>query len=281
MPKLVALLRVKNGMQFLETWLNRIETLVDEIVVVDNGSTDGTLKRLQAHSLVTAIEQTAGFDEGRDKSLLYEVARQRKPDWCLWLDVDEIIEENATRAAFDRMMADSRVNIWMLRRYNFHQDYDHYIGGYKGLRDAIFADNRLLWREMPSGYFNNIKVHNGLVQGIPGPRRFTPFRIKHYGGVEQKLLDEKTALYLAVDDDPKRQAMYRHHQTKTWSVRRWYEYRERPLLVTTEHVVLTALYWPIWLIELIRQPQNLLLKIKKRIQKAPPAWPEPQNQNIY
>jgi len=46
MPKLVAMLRVKDGILFAEQWLARTSELVDEIVAVDNGSTDGTYEIL-------------------------------------------------------------------------------------------------------------------------------------------------------------------------------------------------------------------------------------------
>ena len=66
MSKLIALLRVKDGILFADEWLKVMEKLVDEIVVVDNGSTDGTFELFSRHKLVVDIIQTFGFDEGRD-----------------------------------------------------------------------------------------------------------------------------------------------------------------------------------------------------------------------
>src|SRR5436190_22863352 len=98
MSKLVLMVRVKDGIFYVDEWLNCYEKLVDEIVVLDNGSTDGTYEKLISHPKVVASKRTEGYNEGRDKILMYELARTRKPDWCLWLDIDELFEPEITRS---------------------------------------------------------------------------------------------------------------------------------------------------------------------------------------
>src|SRR5687768_13417818 len=129
MPKLVIMLRVKDGMLFVHEWLERFEKLVDEIVALDNGSTDGTYEVLKAHPKVVDIVRTEGYNEGRDKNLLYSMMRKRNPDWCLWLDVDEIFEEELTRTDFDRLMNRSIVNKYAFRRFHFI-DREYFAGSW-------------------------------------------------------------------------------------------------------------------------------------------------------
>src|SRR5215217_8060714 len=119
MAKLLIMLRVKDGIFFVHDWLACFEKLVDEIIVLDNGSTDGTYEALKAHPKVVDIVQTEGYNEGRDKNMMYAMARKRKPDWCLWLDVDEIFESSLTRAHLDRLMSSKFVNQYGFRRYHF------------------------------------------------------------------------------------------------------------------------------------------------------------------
>ncbi len=44
--RLIALLRVKDGEPYLADWLSAVSTFADEVVVVDNGSTDATMEIL-------------------------------------------------------------------------------------------------------------------------------------------------------------------------------------------------------------------------------------------
>lgn len=42
----MCIIRIKDGMEFIHHWLDYIAHLVDEIVLVDNGATDKSLKVL-------------------------------------------------------------------------------------------------------------------------------------------------------------------------------------------------------------------------------------------
>jgi len=75
------MLRAKDWILFIEKWLGRMENLVDKIVIVDNGSTDGTYEIIKSHPKVTMLEQTEGFHEGRDRIMLLKMAKSRNPDW--------------------------------------------------------------------------------------------------------------------------------------------------------------------------------------------------------
>lgn len=240
MPKLVAMVRVKDGILFVQDWLDVMEKLVDEIVVVDNGSTDGTLEILQAHSKVVDIAKTHGFDEGRDKILVYEMARKRKPDWCVWLDIDEIFEKRVTRAIVEKMMSNSKYNKFAFRLYHFTKDRKHLFFYYKPI-GYNFGYPRVLWKEQTSGFFKDIKIHNGGIQGIVGKTKRTNFRLKHFGYVDKQYIEKKTYMYM--DVDPERKEMYLKHFEKTpGKIIRWYEYDENPFKVKMQLVIYNTIH---------------------------------------
>ena len=189
--------------------------LVDEIVVIDNGSTDGTFEILSASPKVVDIARTEGYNEGRDKNMLYAMARKRKPEWCLWLDVDEIFEPNVTRADLNKLMNSNIVNQFGFRRYHFI-DREHFAGSGEYFFFTCIHD-RFMWRESPTGYFENFILDSPNVKGITGLVRNTNLRLKHLGYISKELVDKKANIYRAVIDPQKEgslQKMYLHDEKK-------------------------------------------------------------------
>lgn len=85
---------VRNEERCLERCLASVSTQVDEIVVVDTGSSDSSLDIAKAfNAMILEIEWPGAFDVARNVSL-----DQVKTDWVLWLDADEWFEgDNATK----------------------------------------------------------------------------------------------------------------------------------------------------------------------------------------
>jgi glycosyltransferase involved in cell wall biosynthesis len=177
MPKLICMLRVKDGIIFIDRWLENIGDLVDEIVVVDNGSSDGTCEKIEIHPKVTAIEKTVGFHEGRDRQLLLQMAQKRNADWLLGLDVDEIFEERVTRSHFDKMMNNSFFKAYGFRRFHLLKDENHYSATFRNLIE-LSSHSRYLFRNTKQLYVRNVKIHCG-VDGIKQPIFISPIRILH------------------------------------------------------------------------------------------------------
>lgn len=199
MPKFVVMLRVKDGITFVHEWLQCFEKLADEIVVLDNGSTDGTYEVLQSHPMVVDTLHTEGYNEGRDKNLLYARVRLRKPDWCLWVDIDELFEPGLTRAHFNKLMENGFINKYAFRRFHFI-DREHFAGS-KFRLNYTSGHDRIMWRESPKGYFENLLIDSPNVKGIKGLKWNTNFRLMHLGYISKDLVDKKAGLYRTIISD--------------------------------------------------------------------------------
>ncbi len=221
MPKLIVMLRVKDGIFFADEWLQSYEKIADEIVVLDNGSTDGTLEKFQSHPKVSSVIQTNDYHEGRDKNLLYNEVRKRKPDWCIWVDIDEILEPHLTRKHFERLMNSSFINKYAFRRFHFI-DTKYFAGSWFRLKYSAGHD-RLMWRESAEGYFENYIIDSPNVKGIKGLKWNTSFRIKHLGYINKTIVDKKASLYRTIipEKESTFQEMYLTNEKKI----KWYDER--------------------------------------------------------
>lgn len=261
--KIIAMLRVKDGILFVEKWLENIGDLVDEIVVVDNGSTDGTYEILKGNPKVVSIERTEGFDEGRDKNLLYKMARDRKPDWLLWLDVDEIFEERLTREKLVRLINKRKASKIFFRRFHF-VDEENINGKWYWIKYSSSPD-RVLWKEQNTGYFKNIKFNNGLVKGIKGRVTISHYRIKHLGYIYKNEVNKKINIYRSID--PTLEDTYKSIQFYEDRKIKWVDYSKSPIKVTFGNLFLDLiLLFKFSPYKLIANLQKITTKYEKQIE---------------
>lgn len=263
MHKLIVMLRVKDGMFFLDEWLRCFETIADEIVVLDNDSTDGTYETLIAHPKVTAIERTCDYHEGRDKNQLYALARSRQPDWCLWVDVDEIFEPGVNRSDFDRLMQRKGINKYAFRRFHFI-DRKFFAGSWFRL-NYMSGHDRILWREAPTGYFENFIIDSPNVKGISGWQHNTWIRLKHLGYINREIVDKKATLYRRII--PAKEKTFRRMYLENEKRIEWSDDR-KSLRVRSLNLLLDGLL-------LLSLFPRAFRKIKSRIPAFAPASPVP------
>ena len=162
--KLVALLRIKDQILTIDECLAKLSEIVDDIIIVDGGSTDGTKEAYAKHPKVHKVITLLDFNEGRDKRLLHEEAKKLDPDWILWTDADEIFEKHFTREVAEKYMR-SRHNRIAFRMCNFwlSRVFCRYDGVYYLY---TLHPQRSMWRNLPEAYFKDQKIHNGDILGL-------------------------------------------------------------------------------------------------------------------
>jgi len=80
----------------LERFIDNISPYVTELVVYDDGSTDGSYEHLKKHTkYILRSDRNEFCNEISHKEQLVQVAKGLNPDFILWLDADEVLSKNA------------------------------------------------------------------------------------------------------------------------------------------------------------------------------------------
>ena len=180
----------------LERALNHISSICDEIVIYDDGSTDGSYEiasKYTKHIIRSSVNCFA--EETKHHQEMIEMAVSLKADWILDMAFDE---------AYDR----DGVNfgIRSLCRYGDKKGIDAFSflihnlwGGNKNYRvDKTWNVNWQcrLWKN--SGKLKvdeKYGLHKGIVPGNLGPRFKTEIKLIHYGFISKKRNDERYKVY--------------------------------------------------------------------------------------
>ncbi len=122
--KLVAIARVKNEIDIVEAFVRHHARHFDKLIVLDDGSSDGTyqvLQRLQSIccDLVLLRQPAIGYLQHRYMSLLLRMAVDKfGADWVLPLDADEFVEPN-DRLMLAQVLAGREPAVYRLQWSNF------------------------------------------------------------------------------------------------------------------------------------------------------------------
>ncbi|MDN3513516.1 MAG: glycosyltransferase [Candidatus Brocadia sp.] len=151
---------VKNEEHLLTNCLNSIKSVVDEIIIVDTGSTDDTIKIAKSFGAKVFLHPwNDSFSEARNHSLNYASG-----DWILQIDADEELEQADIPILKSAINCNGYngiiVSIQSVIKDNLHTFYT----------TRIFRRNK--------GFYKDI-IHEQLI--VEGNRLSTEIRLYHHG----------------------------------------------------------------------------------------------------
>ncbi len=132
-PKLVAMILTHNEAdRYLERVIENTLLFCDEIVVLDDHSTDGTINTLdryfrEAKPVYTYIAKNTWENESGLRSELLETAlNKRNPDWLIAIDADELYEADRMNEQLPYLMSQTDADWIGFRFFDMWNDEEHY-----------------------------------------------------------------------------------------------------------------------------------------------------------
>jgi tetratricopeptide (TPR) repeat protein len=181
---------VKDEEDCLARCLESVKDVVDEIIVVDTGSTDNTVEIAKKFGAKVFHHPWEGdFSKARNYSIGYATC-----DWVLYLDADE------------ELFAEDKLKLKEVTKEKDCNGVSFLIyNKVYGQRQGFLYYTRM-WRNRIGAYFEGI-VHNQLV--LPGSALKSDIRVMHYGyaledqeKMEKKQKRSKELLKKQIEEDP-------------------------------------------------------------------------------
>ncbi|MBP2637374.1 MAG: glycosyl transferase family 2 [Firmicutes bacterium] len=186
-PKLTVGMLVRNESgRYLERVLQQITQYADEIVVLDDASTDDTVAicRKQLANVPHRIVENKTSKFGNEIELrkaLWDLAVSTQPDWIMILDADEIFEAKAI-SSIRELLKDDSVDVIYFRLYDMWNE--------NSLREDEYWAAHLVYRtflvRLRFGYdykWQEKPLHCGRfpvnIAGLPGKQ--SQLRLQHFG----------------------------------------------------------------------------------------------------
>lgn len=212
---LISLLRVKNEARWIAGVLDSVRGISDQIILMDDGSTDDTREIAAAHGATVLVSPFAGrgyIDESGDKNWLLAEARQRgvkAGDVCLMVDGDEELYQPDIPALLAAVQDGSfmcgATRIVYLWDRPDQMRVDRWYGHFT--RPSVF---RLSEAEMS---FGNYRLHcsSSPLASIPLSQvRPLEVRLLHYGYMHKEDRIRKYHFYNSIDPHNFFEDQYRH-----------------------------------------------------------------------
>lgn len=174
-PSLSLCMIVKDEELNIERCLRSVQHLVNEIIIVDTGSTDRTMEICRTYNAVIhSVSWNESFSEARNFGL-----GQAKGDWILWMDADEEFDLVDARTIYEAM-EDSENKILLVQLINYYG-----LSPPDPHKAYLIAHHRLFRNHLGFKFVN--PIHEQLnVEEVLGDVTLTdiqilPITIHHYG----------------------------------------------------------------------------------------------------
>lgn len=169
--KISACIIAKNEEDYIEECLNSIKNQVDEIIVVDTGSSDSTkeIASKYTNKIYSFVEEPFNFSNARRESVKYA-----SNEWIFIIDADEVLVENYVNASLRKSIYNAVNKSFDSLCFKMMHLPDNKLGNFSNTR--IIRKDYILF-ELP--------IHNQIFGHLISVGD-SNFYLKHYGYTEER-----------------------------------------------------------------------------------------------
>jgi glycosyltransferase involved in cell wall biosynthesis len=136
---------VRNEEQYLPYCLGCIYKYLDELIIVDTGSTDRTVEIAEGFCEHVPKSMVIHMEWKFDFSLARNIAQGGASGDCIiWLDGDEVLSDNGVLTV-KKAVQDTDYDFWLLPRINFWKDLRH-MAWYPDSQYKIYRNTGIRWK---------------------------------------------------------------------------------------------------------------------------------------
>ena len=210
--KLYTLFKVKDEIDLIKDALDQYLLFSNKIVLMDNGSTDGTLEIIHEYmkryrGRFIFFEETK-YAEGRNCNKMLDLARDDGADWVLKIDTDEFFEDFLFDNDCAVLKGYLRSDLDAVAFRIYHFDYRAELIGFNPWKDYYRIDGGALSmatkpqirlvRVIPGMTFPIGDIHSSHIIGYGPNFGFSRVRIKHYSLRSKEQAFQKYKLYCSI-----------------------------------------------------------------------------------
>jgi len=212
---LSACIIVKNNEATLDNCLNSIKGLVDELIVVDTGSSDKTKEIAEKFGAkIYDFEWKDNFSEAKN----YAISKASNP-WILEIDADEVISKLDHLKIKELLQENKHLGYFLIQR-NYTNEFGAF--GWTSCVDDIYEESKVASGFVPRKMLRLFKndprirnegaVHNSVIKSVGklGTTGDTEIPIHHFGSLNQTL--ERVRWYVDIEKKNLKNDFFQEYQ---------------------------------------------------------------------